>query len=54
MINNKTNDFFHSLANDGKAITEYRRYHKKLSKLPAYRIEILLQLAILKQKFLNK
>jgi hypothetical protein len=53
MTNQKINKIFHSIADQGSDITDYRRYHRQLSKLPAKRIEIILQLAKLKKEFLN-
>lgn len=41
------------MADAGRSITDYRKYHKLLSKLPAKRIEIILQIQKLKQEFLK-
>lgn len=44
---------FHTLADAGKEIFVYRKNNKKHRYLPANRIEILIQLQKIKQKFLT-
>ena len=49
-----TSKIFHSLADEGKVIADYREHHFRLSALPAIRIELILKLRKLKEQFFIK
>lgn len=47
----KVTKLFNQLADEGKAITDYREHHFRLYELPAKRIELILKLRKLKEQF---
>jgi len=48
------NEFFHYLANEGRAITDYRNTHPGLAHLPAYRIDVFIRLEKLRKLINSK
>jgi len=46
--------WFHDMANEGKAITDYRKKYPCRANFPASRIEVFIKLEQLKKLFQNK